>query len=60
LLAGYLLEVCWLILPSVADRFTTAHVLWLLPFATIGLASVCSGLMRVRVLPPASGDLKHA
>jgi len=60
LLTGYLLEVCWLILPSVADRFTTAHVLWLLPFATIGLASVCCGLMRERALRPASGDLKHA
>lgn len=60
LLLGYLLEVGWLILPSVADRFATLHLLWLLPFSTVGLASVCYGLIGERAPESGATGLTHA
>lgn len=60
LLVAYLLDLCWLILPSVADRFTTPHLFWLLPVVTVGLAAICYALIGERAVQPAHRELNRA
>ncbi|HEX8989787.1 MAG TPA: hypothetical protein VF816_17650 [Rhodocyclaceae bacterium] len=40
-LGAQFLELCWLILPSLAGRFGMRDAWWLLPLCTFGIAGVC-------------------
>lgn len=55
LLAAHLLEVWWLVLPSVAARLDGRYLLWLLPLTTLGLPAVCYAL-----LPTAESSVPEA
>ncbi|MGE5470512.1 MAG: hypothetical protein ACM3X0_06935 [Bacteroidota bacterium] len=60
LLGAHLLEVCWLILPSAAQRFHPGHLLWLLPLTTLGLMAVCYGLLPAVALASRPKEACHA
>lgn len=58
LLAAHLLNLWWLILPSVARPFASWQLLWLLPLSALGLTAVC-----YRLIPEAESqprELRHA
>lgn len=60
LLAGHLLDIGWLILPSVAPRLDGAMLIWLLPAATLGIGALCLALVPSEALPWLTGGLQDA
>ena len=58
-MAAHLLEVWWLVLPSVSDRLDVWHFAWLLPLSALGLAVFCHGLLALAESLPAR-EVRHA
>ncbi|HZX33259.1 MAG TPA: hypothetical protein VFF03_18045 [Rhodocyclaceae bacterium] len=60
LLAGHLLDLGWLVLPSVAHRLDGAMLIWLLPATTLGIGALCVALAPSGALPWLTGRLLDA
>jgi hypothetical protein len=60
LLVAHLLDLWWLVLPSVAGRLDAWHLAWLLPSSALGLAALCHGLLIMDAGEGARGEVRHA